>query len=90
MTGELLLASVAVGLLGGWLTGIVMGPGRYGLLGDLSLGLIGGCLAVWAYQAIGLAAHTGTVGGMVAAFLGAVGALLAQHTLRHLAAERPS
>jgi uncharacterized membrane protein YeaQ/YmgE (transglycosylase-associated protein family) len=85
-----LLASVVVGLLGGWLVGIVMGKGRYGLLGDLSLGLIGGCFAVWIYQVVGLAAHTGTVGGMVAAFLGAAGVLVAQHTLRHLAAERPN
>jgi len=88
MTGELLLSSVVVGLLGGWLVGLVMGRGRYGLLGDLSLGLIGGCFAVWIYQAVGLAAYAGTVGGLVVAFLGAVGVLLAQHTLRHQAAGR--
>jgi uncharacterized membrane protein YeaQ/YmgE (transglycosylase-associated protein family) len=47
VTGGLLLVSVVVGLFGGWLVGIVMGQGHYGLLGDLSLGLIGGCVAVW-------------------------------------------
>lgn len=85
MTGELLLASVVVGLFGGWLIGIVMGKGRYGLLGDLSLGLIGGCITVWIYQAIGLAAQAGIIGAMVAALIGAVGVLLAQRKLRYVA-----
>jgi uncharacterized membrane protein YeaQ/YmgE (transglycosylase-associated protein family) len=84
MTGELLLASVVVGLFSSWLVGIVMGKGSYGLLGDLSLGLIGGCVAVWIYQVVGLAAYAGMIGAMVAAFIGAVGILLAQRQLRYL------
>jgi uncharacterized membrane protein YeaQ/YmgE (transglycosylase-associated protein family) len=86
MTGELLLASVVVGLFGGWLAGIVIGKGRHGLLGDLSLGLVGGCIAVWIYQAVGLAAHAGMIGAMVAAVIGAIGVVLAQRKLQHLAA----
>jgi uncharacterized membrane protein YeaQ/YmgE (transglycosylase-associated protein family) len=86
MTGELLLASVVVGLFGGWLVGIVMAKGRYGLLGDLSLGLGGGCVAVWIYQAVGLVPHAGMIGAIVAAFIGAVGVVLAQRTLRYLPA----
>lgn len=86
MTGELLLASVAVGLFGGWLFGIAMGKGRYGVLGDLSLGLIGGSIAVWIYQAVGLVAYTGIIGGMVAAFMGAVGVVFAQRRLRYVGA----
>ena len=81
MTGELLLVSVVVGLLGGWLVGIAMGKGRYGWFGDLNLGLSGGCLAVWMYQAVGLAAEAGVVGAMVAAVIGASGAILAQRKL---------
>ena len=86
MTRELLLASMVVGLFGGWLVGMVLGKGRYGVLGDLSLGLTGGCLAVVIYQAVGLAAHAGTIGAMAAAFIGAASLLLAQHKLRYLAA----
>ena len=83
MTGELLLASVVVGLSCGWLVGIVMGKGQYGLVGDLSLGLVGGCAAVWIYQAVGLAAYAGFVGAMVAALIAAVGVLLAQRKLKY-------
>ena len=86
MTGELLLASVVVGLFGGWLAGIVIGKGRHGLLGDLSLGLVGGCIAVWIYQAVGLAAQAGVIGAIVVALIGAIGVVLAQRKLRYLAA----
>jgi uncharacterized membrane protein YeaQ/YmgE (transglycosylase-associated protein family) len=82
MTGELLLVSVIVGLFGGWAFGLVMGKGRHGVIGDLCLGLIGGPLAVWTYQAVGLAAYVGTVGGMVAAFMGAIGVVFVQRRLR--------
>ena len=86
MTGELLLASVVVGLLGGWLCSIVMGKGAYGVLGDLTLGLIGSSIGVWIYQALGLVAYAGIIGGMVSAFMGAVGAVVAQRRLRDLRA----
>ena len=86
MTGELLLASFLVGLFTAWLLGLVMGKGHYGLLGDLCLGLFGGCVAVLIYEAVGIAAYAGIIGAMVAALIGAVGALVAQRNLRHRAA----
>ena len=82
MTGELLLVSVVVGLFAGWMFGLVMGKSRLGALGDLCLGLIGGSIAVWAYQATDLVAYTGIAGGMVAAFMGAVGVVFAQRRLQ--------
>jgi uncharacterized membrane protein YeaQ/YmgE (transglycosylase-associated protein family) len=84
MTGELLLASVVVGLFGGWLVGLLVGKGTYGLLGDLSLGLVGGSLAVWIYQAVGMAEYAGIIGGMMAALAGAVGVVVAQRKLQYL------
>jgi uncharacterized membrane protein YeaQ/YmgE (transglycosylase-associated protein family) len=86
MTGELVLASVVVGLFGGWLFGLAMGKGRYGVLGDLSLGLIGGSIAAWIYQTVGLVAYAGIIGGTIAAFMGAVGVVFAQRRLRYVGA----
>jgi uncharacterized membrane protein YeaQ/YmgE (transglycosylase-associated protein family) len=83
VTGELFLAAVSAGLLGGWLVGLVIGTGAYGLLSDLSLGLIGGSIAVWIYQAVGLGAYAGTIGGILAAFMGAVSVVLAQRKVRY-------
>ena len=82
MTGELLLVAAVVGLFGGWAFGLLMGERPLGALGDLCLGLFGGCIAVWAYQAADLVASAGIAGGMVAAFVGAVGVVFAQRRLR--------
>ena len=35
------IAWIVAGLLAGWLTGMMMGSGGYGFIGDLVLGLIG-------------------------------------------------
>jgi uncharacterized membrane protein YeaQ/YmgE (transglycosylase-associated protein family) len=83
MTGELLLAAVIVGLASGWLTGLVAGHGAYGLLGALSLGLMGSTVAVWSYQVLGLAADAGVIGAIVAAGLGGVALVLAERRLRY-------
>lgn len=83
MTSELLVMAVVVGLFGAWLVGIVKGKGVYGLPGDLSLGLLGGTIAIWIYQATGLVTYAGMIGAMAAAFIGATGVVLAQRGLRY-------
>jgi uncharacterized membrane protein YeaQ/YmgE (transglycosylase-associated protein family) len=76
-----LLVAVVVGLCAGWLLGIVMGRGGYGLLGDLSLGLFGSTVAVWIFEAVGLVGAVGITGAMVAALLGTACVLVAQRKL---------
>ena len=83
MTRELLLIAVVVGLFGAWVVGIVKGKGTYGLPGDLALGLLGGTIAIWIYQATGLATYGGMIGAMASAFIGAAGIVLAQRGLRY-------
>lgn len=83
MTGELLLVAVVVGLLSGWLIGVVAGRGGHGWLGDLSLGLMGAILAVWSYQAMGLVAVAGTIGAIGAAGLGGIGLVLGERKVRY-------
>lgn len=81
MTLEMFVASVVVGLFAGWLGGLLMKTGGYGLLGDLCLGLAGSTIAVWIFQAVGLVPYAGMVGTMVAAFVGTAGVVVAQRTL---------
>ena len=75
------LVSIVVGLCAGWLTGVVMKRGGYGVLGDLSLGLVGSTLAVWLYQMLGLLPYAGLSGTMVAALAGTAGVVVAQRRL---------
>jgi uncharacterized membrane protein YeaQ/YmgE (transglycosylase-associated protein family) len=82
MTSEPLLVAIVVGLFGGWVVGIVKGKGAYGLPGDLALGLLGGTIAIWIYQATGVATYGGMIGALASAFVGAAGVVFAQRGLR--------
>ena len=69
---------VIVGLLAGWLAGIVMKDGGYGLIGDLVLGLVGSVVGGWIFRALGVSAGWGLVPPVFAAFVGAVIVIVAQ------------
>ena len=63
---------IIVGLIAGWLAGVVMKGGGYGVLMDIVLGVIGGILGGWLFGALGFSAGGGLVGSIVVAFVGAV------------------
>jgi len=44
---------IIVGLIAGWLAGVVMKGGGYGVLMDIVLGVIGGILGGWLFGALG-------------------------------------
>jgi uncharacterized membrane protein YeaQ/YmgE (transglycosylase-associated protein family) len=69
---EGLLYWLIVGLIAGWLTGVVMKGGGYGIVADIILGIVGGLLGGWIFSALGLGAGGGLIGGIIVAFIGAV------------------
>jgi uncharacterized membrane protein YeaQ/YmgE (transglycosylase-associated protein family) len=69
---------VVVGLLAGWLAGIVMKDGGYGLIGDLLLGLVGSVAAGWIFWALGVSTGVGLFPTAYIAFAGAIVVLVAQ------------
>src|SRR3989441_3526601 len=50
---EMFGASVLVGLMSGWLAGIAMKGGGYGLLWDIIFGLSGSFVGSWIFQTLG-------------------------------------
>lgn len=44
------------GIIAGWLTGLIMKGGGYGLLGDLIVGLLGGLIGGWLAGVFGVEA----------------------------------
>ena len=42
-----ILSWIVVGLIAGWLAGMVMKGGGYGLIGDVIVGVVGGLLGGW-------------------------------------------
>ena len=63
---------IIVGLIAGWLAGLVMKGGGYGLVVDIVLGILGGIVGGWLFGALGLSAGGGVLGSIVVAFVGAV------------------
>jgi len=66
-----LLGWIIIGLIAGWLAGVV-GRGRgFGCLADIILGLIGAIVGGWIFTKLGIMAG-GVLGSLAAAFVGAV------------------
>ena len=66
-----LLYWIVVGLIAGWLAGVVMKGGGYGIVADIILGILGAIVGGWIFSALGIGAG-GVVGSIVVAFIGAV------------------
>ncbi|MFZ0218380.1 MAG: GlsB/YeaQ/YmgE family stress response membrane protein [Candidatus Dormiibacterota bacterium] len=66
-----IIAWIVVGLIAGWLTGLIMKRGGYGIIGDLILGLIGaligGFIVGFFFQG-----SVGLIGSIVVAVIGAI------------------
>ena len=69
---EGLLYWVVVGLIAGWLAGVVMKGGGYGIVVDIVLGMLGAIVGGWIFSMLGIGAGGGLIGGIVVAFIGAV------------------
>ena len=78
MTFEMVSTSVLVGLIAGWLAGIVMKGGGYGLIGDIGLGLGGSIVGIWIFQTLGASPGPGWFVMVVVALVGAASVLVAQ------------
>ena len=64
---------IIVGIVAGWLAGVIMKGGGYGLIGDLILGLVGALVGGWLFSIILPSAEpTGLIGSLIVATIGAV------------------
>ena len=63
---------IVVGLIAGWLAGLVMKGGGYGVIVDILLGIVGGFLGGWLFGRLGIWPAGGMLGSIIVAFVGAV------------------
>ncbi len=66
------IAWIVVGLIAGWLAGLVMKGGGYGIIVDIILGIVGGIVGGWLFGMLGIGAGGGMIGSIIVAFVGAV------------------
>ncbi len=71
MSIEGLLILLLIGLIAGWLAGVVMRGGGYGIVGDMIIGILGSLVGGFLFSLLGLGA-SGFLGSIIVAFIGAV------------------
>jgi uncharacterized membrane protein YeaQ/YmgE (transglycosylase-associated protein family) len=70
-----LLIFLAIGAVAGWLAGILMKGGGFGLLLNIVLGIVGAMVGGYLFGLLGITAY-GLIGSIVTATVGAVVVLL--------------
>lgn len=70
MTG--LIWFLIIGAIAGWLAGLFMKGGGFGLLGDIVVGVIGAFLGGWIFGKLGIWPGGGLLGSLIVAFVGAI------------------
>ena len=67
-----LLWFLIVGLIAGWLAGLLVKGGGFGLIGDLVVGVVGAFLGGFLFSTFGVSAGGGLIGSIIVATIGAV------------------
>ena len=76
-----LLIFLAIGAVAGWLAGVVMSGGGFGLLGDIVLGIIGAIVGGFLFGLLGLST-TGLIGQIITATVGAIALIFVVRLLK--------
>lgn len=82
MTAETLIIWIIVGAVAGWLAGLIVRGGGFGLVGNIVVGIIGAFLGGWLLGLAGVAFTTGIINTILTATLGAVVLLLVARVIK--------
>ncbi len=68
-----IIAWIVLGLIAGWLAGMIMKGGGYGIIGDIVLGILGALIGGWITSAVlGVGISGFNVTSLVIAVVGAI------------------
>jgi uncharacterized membrane protein YeaQ/YmgE (transglycosylase-associated protein family) len=67
-----IIAWLVVGLIAGWLAGVVMKGGGYGIIGDIVIGIVGAFVGGFVFSLLTGGGTAGFWGSIAVAFVGAV------------------
>jgi uncharacterized membrane protein YeaQ/YmgE (transglycosylase-associated protein family) len=85
MDVQALIIWLVVGAIAGWLAGMVVKGGGYGLIGDIVVGILGGLFAGWLLPQVGIVIGSGIIAAIIDAFIGAVILLIALRLVKRAA-----
>lgn len=63
---------ILVGLIAGWLAGVLVKGGGFGVLGDIVVGILGALVGGFLFRFFGLSAGGGFLGSIFVATIGAI------------------
>ena len=66
------LLFVIIGGVAGWLAGLIMKGGGFGIVGNIIVGIVGALLGGWLFKVAGISAGHDLVGSLFTAVVGAV------------------
>ena len=81
---ETLLVWLIVGAIAGWLAGVIVKGGGFGLVGDIVVGVVGAFVGGWLLPRFGVHIGVGIVAVIVSATIGAVVLLLIVRLIRRV------
>ena len=67
-----LLSFLLVGLIAGWLAGVLSKGGSFGILGNIVIGIVGAFIGGSLFQRLGVSAGGGMISSIVVATIGAL------------------
>jgi uncharacterized membrane protein YeaQ/YmgE (transglycosylase-associated protein family) len=82
MSLETIVIWLLVGLVAGWLAGVIVKGNGFGLAGTILLGIVGAFVGGWLFAQLGIVIVSGIVGTIIAATVGAVVLLLLIRVIR--------
>jgi uncharacterized membrane protein YeaQ/YmgE (transglycosylase-associated protein family) len=68
----LFIVWLIVGAIAGWLAGLIVKGGGFGLLGNIVIGIIGAVVAGWLLPALGIHLGTGIIAAIIDSAIGGV------------------
>ena len=76
-TFESVLWFLVIGLIAGWLAGVLVKGRGFGILGDILVGIVGSELGGWIYSELGVSSSSyGFASAVLMSFVGAVALLV--------------
>ena len=82
LSNEGLLITLLVGIVAGWLAGLLVRGAGFGLIGDLVIGVLGALIGAWLLPRLGVHLGVGLVAAIANATIGAVVLLLVIRLVR--------
>ena len=82
MTLESLIIFLLIGGIAGWLAGLLVKGGGFGIVGNIVVGIVGAFVAGFLFPAVGISLGAGILGAILHATIGAVILLLIVRVLK--------